>query len=102
MEGESKNLQNEFFNDARKAKAVVTVFLGNGKKLTGRIKSFDKFTLLLEGHQGELIVFKHAISTVTTARWASNGSGAGESERRSTVAGASAADGRVTTGRREG
>ena len=91
MEGETKNLQNEFFNDARKAKIVVTVFLGNGKKLTGRIKSFDKFTVLLESHQGELIVFKHAISTVTTARWSPNGSSVADSERRSTP-----------TGRREG
>ena len=65
MEGESPNLQNDFFNAARKNKKPVTVFLANGKKLTGRIKSFDKFTLLLENHHGELIVFKHAISSVS-------------------------------------
>ncbi|MDH3627017.1 MAG: RNA chaperone Hfq [Acidobacteriota bacterium] len=65
MEGESRNLQNDFFNAARKARSVVTVFLSNGKKLTGRVKSFDKFTVLLEGHQGELLVFKHAVSTVS-------------------------------------
>ena len=65
MEGESPNLQNDFFNAARKSKKPVTVFLANGKKLTGRIKSFDKFTLLLENHHGELIVFKHAISSVS-------------------------------------
>jgi len=78
MEGESRNLQNDFFNEVRKSKATVTVFLGNGKKLTGRIKSFDKFTLLLENHMGELMVFKHAISTVTTARWPADGPGEGE------------------------
>lgn len=65
MEGESRNLQNDFFNAARKARSIVTVFLSNGKKLTGRVKSFDKFTVLLEGHQGELLVFKHAVSTVS-------------------------------------
>ena len=65
MEGESPNLQNDFFNTARKSKKPVTVFLASGKKLTGRIKSFDKFTLLLENHHGELIVFKHAISSVS-------------------------------------
>lgn len=65
MEGESRNLQNDFFNAARKARSTVTVFLSNGKKLTGRVKSFDKFTVLLEGHQGELLVFKHAVSTVS-------------------------------------
>ncbi len=58
------------------------MFLGNGKKLTGRIKSFDKFTLLLESHQGEQIIFKHAISTVSTSRWSSEG----DAERRSTAA----------------
>jgi len=79
MEGESRNLQNDFFNAARKAKSSVTVFLSNGKKLTGRIKSFDKFTLLLDGHQGELMVFKHAISTVSPAgRLSSDGPGEGD------------------------
>ncbi len=67
MEGESSNVQNDFFNAARKSKMPVTVFLSNGKKLSGRIKSFDKFTLLLEGHQGEMVVFKHAISTICAA-----------------------------------
>ena len=65
MDTESRNLQNDFFNAARKARTPVTVFLNNGKKLTGRIKSFDKFTLLLDGEQGECMVFKHAITTVT-------------------------------------
>lgn len=85
MDGESRNLQNDFFNEARKSRSNVTVFLSNGKKLTGRIKSFDKFTLMLEGHQGELIIFKHAISTITTARWSSDGPG--DAERRPAPAG---------------
>lgn len=66
MESESRNLQNEFFNAVRKEKSTLTVFLGNGKRLIGRLKSFDRFTLLLEGQQGEQIIFKHAISTVST------------------------------------
>lgn len=67
MEGESRNLQNDYFNAARKARTALTVYLNNGKKLTGRIKSFDKFTLLLETHQGDLMVFKHAVSSVGSA-----------------------------------
>ena len=67
MEGESTNVQNDFFNTARKAKSIVTVYLSSGKKLSGRIKSFDKFTLLLDGPQGEMVVFKHAISTIGAA-----------------------------------
>ena len=65
MDSETRNLQNDFFNAARKARTLVTVYLANGKKLTGRIKSFDKFTLLLESHHGELMVFKHAVTTVS-------------------------------------
>jgi host factor-I protein len=67
MDAESRNLQNDFFNAARKEKSIVTIFLGSGKKLTGRIKSFDKFTLLLDGPYGEQMVFKHAISTVSAS-----------------------------------
>lgn len=73
MEGESRSLQNDFFNEVRKSRTVVNVYLNNGKKLTGRITSFDKFTLMLDGHQGELIVFKHAVSTVSVARPGSEG-----------------------------
>jgi tRNA dimethylallyltransferase len=65
MDADSRNLQNDFFNAVRKERTTLTVFLGNGKRLTGRLKSFDKFTLLLENHQGEQMIFKHAISTVS-------------------------------------
>ena len=75
MEAETRNLQNDFFNAARRDKTTVTVFLANGKKLIGRIKSFDKFTVLLENHQGDQIIFKHAISTVSTAPRGASSSG---------------------------
>lgn len=65
MDSELRNLQSDFFNAMRKEKSLVTVYLGNGKRLTGRLKSFDKFTLLLEGPHGDQMIFKHAISTVS-------------------------------------
>lgn len=68
MDNEGISIQNDFFNQARKEKSRVTVFLNNGNKLTGRIKSFDKFTLILDGDNGEQMIFKHAISTITTAK----------------------------------
>lgn len=82
MDAENRNLQNDFFNAARKDRSIVTVFLGTGKKLTGRIKSFDKFTLLLDGPHGEQIIFKHAISTVSAGGRPDDGSHAGQSRRR--------------------
>ena len=36
MENDGGNLQNEFFNRARREHTVLTVFLANGKKLVGR------------------------------------------------------------------
>ncbi len=67
MQVEKNDLQNEFFNNARKDRVTVNIFLSNGKRLVGRIRSFDKFTLLLEGEVGEQIIYKHAISTVGVA-----------------------------------
>ena len=75
MDSEIRNLQSDFFNAIRKDRSLVTVYLGNGKRLTGRLKSFDKFTLLLEGPHGDQMIFKHAISTVCPAtKGADNGS----------------------------
>ncbi len=73
MEEESGNLQNEFFNTVRRNHSVVAVFLANGKRLLGRVKAFDRFTILLEGQYGEQIVFKHAISTVSLSAHESRG-----------------------------
>lgn len=62
------NIQSDFFNRARKDRVRVTIFLNNGKKLVGRIKAFDRFTLILDGGAGEQMIFKHAVATVSTAR----------------------------------
>ena len=46
----------------------VTVFTINGLRLTGKLRQFDQFTLLLEGRDGiHSLVLKHAITTVTAA-----------------------------------
>jgi len=60
--------QADFFNRARKEPVPVTIYLTNGKKLTGRIRSFDRFTVVLESNRIEQLIFKHAISTVALGR----------------------------------
>ncbi|MEE8177015.1 MAG: RNA chaperone Hfq [Acidobacteriota bacterium] len=62
-----QNIQDSFLNQARKEKALVTIFLMVGVKLSGKIKSFDKFALVLETNHQEQLVFKHAISTVAVS-----------------------------------
>lgn len=55
-------------NTVRREKSTVTIYLLHGAKLTGRIKSFDKFSVLLETGPQEQLIFKHAISTISHAR----------------------------------
>jgi len=63
-----QNIQDAFLNTVRREKDAVTIYLMNGAKLTGRIKSFDKFSVLLEAGALEQLIFKHAISTISHAR----------------------------------
>ncbi|HXG67446.1 MAG TPA: RNA chaperone Hfq [Blastocatellia bacterium] len=46
----------------------MTIYLMSGVKLTGRIKSFDKYSVILEAGSQEQLIFKHAISTVSLPR----------------------------------
>ena len=63
-----QNIQDAFLNTIRREKTTVTVYLVTGAKLLGKIKSFDKFSLLLESGSQEQLIFKHAISTISHAR----------------------------------
>ena len=63
-----QNIQDGFLNLARREKITVTIYLVNGAKLLGRIKSFDKFSLIMETGAQEQLIFKHAISTISQAR----------------------------------
>ncbi len=68
MEKQAHNIQDVFLNNLRRDKLVVTVFLMSGVKLTGRIKSFDKYAVILESNHQDQLIFKHAISTVLPSK----------------------------------
>ncbi len=68
MEKLAQNIQETFLNNARKDKTFLTIYLMSGVKLSGRIKSFDKYSVVLEANQQEQLIFKHAISTVVVSR----------------------------------
>jgi len=63
-----QNIQEAFLNNARKDKTFLTIYLMSGVKLSGRIKSFDKYSLVLETNNQEQLIFKHAVSTVVTQK----------------------------------
>jgi host factor-I protein len=64
----AQNIQDSFLNTARKERSNITIYLLSGVKLTGRIRSFDKYSVVLETNNQEQLIFKHAISTVAMGR----------------------------------
>jgi host factor-I protein len=64
----AQNIQDSFLNTARKEKVPITIYLLSGVKLSGRIRSFDKYSVVLESNNQEQLIFKHAISTVVMGR----------------------------------
>jgi host factor-I protein len=68
VERQAQNIQEAFLNNARKDKTFLTIYLMSGVKLSGRIKSFDKYSVILETNNQEQLIFKHAISTVVVSR----------------------------------
>ncbi len=74
MDKLAQNIQEAFLNNARKDKTFLTIYLMSGVKLSGRIKSFDKYSVILESNNQEQLIFKHAISTVVVAKPMHSGS----------------------------
>ena len=64
----AQNIQDAFLNSARRERTSVVVHLLQGSTLSGRIKSFDKFSVLLDVGGQDVLIFKHAISTVSQER----------------------------------
>ena len=66
------SIQDQYLGKARKDRSWLTVVLNSGKKIGGRIVSFDRYTVILEDRGSEQMVFKHAIATISSARSFSN------------------------------
>jgi host factor-I protein len=76
----AQNIQDSFLNTARKERLNITIYLLSGVKLTGRIRSFDKYSVVLEANGQEQLIFKHAISTVVIGRTIPHGAHLAHSE----------------------
>ncbi len=61
------NLQDIFLNQMRKEKIQVTMYLVNGARISGTIKGFDNFVILMK-QENQQLVYKHAISTIIPER----------------------------------
>lgn len=60
----ASNLQDVFLNGARRERLRVTVRLMDGTEVCGRIKSFDRYALLVEHDESDVLLFKHAVATI--------------------------------------
>lgn len=64
----AQNIQDAFLNTARREKFTIIIHLLHGSTLSGRIKSFDKFSVLLDVSGQDYLIFKHAVSTISVER----------------------------------
>ncbi len=64
----AQNIQDGFLNTARRERINIVINLLHGATLTGRIKSFDKFSVIIDSSGQDFLVFKHAISTISLER----------------------------------
>ena len=62
------NIQDGFLFQHLKDASAIRVTLVSGQVLEGTLKRFDRFSLLLDGSGGEILVYKHAVSTVQRSR----------------------------------
>ncbi|APM38987.1 RNA chaperone Hfq [Clostridium kluyveri] len=68
MSKPANNLQDIFLNGARKNRIPVIVYLTNGFQIRGIVKGFDNFTVILECDGKQMMVYKHALSTITPSK----------------------------------
>ncbi|HEX2331163.1 MAG TPA: RNA chaperone Hfq [Candidatus Angelobacter sp.] len=62
------SIQESFFNSALQRHQHVIVYLLSGVKVTGKVRSYDKYSVVLEEKDQEKLVFKHSISAAFLCR----------------------------------
>lgn len=62
------NFQDVFLNGARKTKMNVIIHLVNGFQLKGMVRGFDNYVIVLESDGKQMLVYKHAIMTITPSK----------------------------------
>jgi host factor-I protein len=58
------NVQDSFFYSLRHDEVLVEIVLVSGGTRLGRLKRFDKFSLVLEVSGHEEMIYKHAIACI--------------------------------------
>lgn len=61
------NIQDGFLFQSLKEAQLMDVALTTGAQMRGRVKRFDRFAIILETEDRELLIYKHAIATIGPA-----------------------------------
>jgi len=61
-------IQEAFFSAALQAGRHVTFYLLNGARITGKVRCYDKYSVVVEDSEQEQLVFKHSISAASLCR----------------------------------
>jgi host factor-I protein len=61
------NIQDPFFYQLRKEARTVHVYLVSGKRLTGILRRFDRYAIIIENSGQEQLVYKHAVASISPA-----------------------------------
>lgn len=62
------NVQDGFFYALRREGKPIHVYLLTGKRVTGVLRRFDRYALVVESHGLEHLIYKHAVASVCLAR----------------------------------
>lgn len=62
------NVQDSFFYALRREGKPIHVYLLTGKRVTGVLRRFDRYALVVESHGIENLIYKHSVATVCLAR----------------------------------
>ena len=65
---EERDFQTAMLSRFRREGVLLAVWLISGKRLIGRLKGYDRFTIVLEHAGDEHLVFKHAVATIGPAK----------------------------------
>ncbi len=64
MEEKENKVQDEMLEMYKNKGVPITVYLTRGNRITGKVLSYDKYTILLEVEGQHNLIYKHAISTI--------------------------------------
>ena len=62
------NLQDSFLNQVRIARVPIVIYLTDGKQMSGSVKGFDSFTVILESMGKQQLLYKRNVLAVASLR----------------------------------